>query len=75
MGFLTDGNYTDWLRDPDDVPLLATALVGKAQYIVSWNTRDFPSKGSFAHIRYLIPPQFLEEVEALHPAHISTNDL
>jgi predicted nucleic acid-binding protein len=72
---LIDGNYTDWLRDPDDVPLLATALVGKAQYIVSWNTRDFPPKGSFAHIRYLIPPQFLEEVEALHPAHISTNDV
>ena len=71
---LVGGNYTDWLRDPDDVPLLATALVGKAQYIISWNTRDFPPKGHFAHSHYLIPPRFLEEIDALNPAHISTDD-
>ncbi len=39
---LEGGNYRDWLRDPDDEPLLATALVGRAAYVVSHNTSDFP---------------------------------
>lgn len=59
---LEGGNYTVWLRDPDDEPLLATALVGQAEIIVSWNTRDFPPTGSYAHVRFLTPPQLFEEV-------------
>jgi predicted nucleic acid-binding protein len=55
------------LKDPDDEPLLATALSGKASIIVSWNTRDFPPKGSFAGVRYLTPPIFLAEIYAQYP--------
>ena len=43
---LEGGNYTRWLQDPDDEPVLATALVGKAHYIVSLNTKDFPQTTS-----------------------------
>jgi predicted nucleic acid-binding protein len=32
---ITGGNYREWLKDPDDEPVLAAALIGKAQYIVS----------------------------------------
>ena len=61
------GSYHQWLKDPDDEPLLATALVGGAQYIVSWNTRDFPPRGSFAGVRYLTPPTFLAELYMQYP--------
>jgi predicted nucleic acid-binding protein len=61
------GNYNEWLRDPDDEPLLATALAGKASIIVSANTRDFPPRGSFAGVRYCTPLQFLSDVYAEHP--------
>lgn len=59
---LEGGDYTRWLHDPDDEPLLATALVGRAHVIVSWNTKDFPPSGSYAYVRYITPPQFLEEL-------------
>ena len=64
---LEGGSYTEWLKDPDDEPLLATALVGKAQYIVSWNTRDFPPTGAFAGVRYITPSQFFAEIYRQHP--------
>ncbi|MGZ3582492.1 MAG: hypothetical protein ACXVCX_15290 [Ktedonobacterales bacterium] len=32
---LEGGKYNRWLQDPDDEPVLATTLVGKAHYIVS----------------------------------------
>jgi predicted nucleic acid-binding protein len=32
---LEGGDYTEWLHDPDDEPLLATALVGRAEVIIS----------------------------------------
>jgi len=71
---LTGGNYTDWLRDPDDIPVLATALVGKAQFLVSWNTKDFPPNGSFAHVCYVTPPQFLGEMYRQHPQTTQVDD-
>jgi predicted nucleic acid-binding protein len=64
---LEGGDYTRWLHDPDDEPLLATALVGRAEFIVSWNTKDFPPSGSYAHVRYVTPPQFLEELYSQYP--------
>lgn len=64
---LQGGNYTPWLRDVDDEPVLATALVGKAQYIVSWNTHDFPPGGIFAGVHYVTPVQFLDELYSQHP--------
>lgn len=64
---LEGGNYTEWLKDPDDEPLLATALVGRAQYIVSHNTSDFPPRGSFAGVRYLTPRAFLDMLYQEYP--------
>jgi predicted nucleic acid-binding protein len=64
---LEGGNYTTWLNDPDDEPLLATALVGRAEYVVSHNTRDFPPDGSFAGVHYLTPLAFLDVLYQEHP--------
>lgn len=64
---LEGGSYIEWLKDPDDEPLLAAALVGKAPYVVSWNTRDFPPGATFAGVRYLTPPEFLAEIYSQHP--------
>lgn len=64
---LEGGNYNEWLKDPDDEPLLAAALVGKAGYVVSWNTHDFPPNGGFAGVRYLTPPDFYQVLYAEYP--------
>ena len=64
---LRGGNYSEWLKDPDDEPILATALVGKAQYIVSWNIKDFPPTGSFAGVQYVTPRTFLDWLYSQHP--------
>lgn len=64
---LAGGNYEEWLKDPDDEPLLATALVGKAHYVVSWNTKDFPPSGSFAGVQFVTPPQFLLNIYQERP--------
>ena len=72
---LEGGNYTSWLRDPDDEPLLATALVGQAEIVVSWNTKDFPPSGSYAHIRFLTPPQLFEEVYQYFPRRIPEEEI
>ena len=55
------------LQDPDDEPILTTALVARATYVVSLNTRDFPSSGTIAGVRFLTPQSFLAEVEARLP--------
>lgn len=52
------GNYEDWLRDPDDHPIMATALAGKVDYLVTWNTKDFPPKKRFAGITIITPDAF-----------------
>ncbi|MCL5670610.1 MAG: putative toxin-antitoxin system toxin component, PIN family [Acidobacteria bacterium] len=44
-------------RDPDDNRVLECALAGGAQYIVTGNTRHFPSE--FQGIRVIPPRQFL----------------
>lgn len=56
------------LRDPDDEPILATALVAHAEVIVSLNTRDFPADGEVSGIRFLTPQAFLAELEARDPS-------
>lgn len=68
---LEGGNYRDWLRDPDDEPLLTTALVGKAAYAVSHNTSDFPPGGVFAGVTYLTPASFLDMLYREHPRQSS----
>ncbi len=56
---VTGGNYDVWLHDPEDHPILATALIGRADYLVTWNTKDFPPKQRFAGITILTPDAFL----------------
>jgi predicted nucleic acid-binding protein len=66
-------NVDGSLRDPDDDPILATALAGQATVIVSLNTRDFPTGGAIAGVRFVTPGTFLAELEDRFPtAHIST---
>lgn len=55
------GNYDKWLNDPDDHPIMATALAGKANYLVTWNTKDFPPKKKFAEVMLITPDAFLRE--------------
>lgn len=59
---ITGGNYDRWLRDPDDHPILATALAGRADYLVTWNIRDFPPKRRFAGVTILTPDAFLRRL-------------
>lgn len=56
---ITGGNYDIWLTDPDDHPIMATALAGKVDYLVTGNTKDFPPKKRFAGITILSPDTFL----------------
>jgi predicted nucleic acid-binding protein len=55
------------LRDPDDEPILTTALAAQADCIVSLNTRDFPPDGMVEGIRWITPHLFLAELETRHP--------
>jgi predicted nucleic acid-binding protein len=65
---------TNLLRDPDDEPILSTALAAGAGLIVSHNTCDLPPGSQIAGIRFLTPPMFLAELELAHP-HASVTDL
>lgn len=56
-----------YLNDPDDEPILATAIAAQAGFIVSLNTRDFPPDGLVAGVRFLTPTEFLAVLEARHP--------
>ena len=44
-------------RDPDDNKVLECALEARADYVVTGNTRDFPSR--FQDIRIIPPRAFL----------------
>ena len=56
------GNYEEWLRDPDDHPIMATALIGKVDYLVTWNVKDFPPKRRFAGVTIITPDAFLRDI-------------
>jgi predicted nucleic acid-binding protein len=56
---ITGGNYDVWLRDPDDHPIMATALAGEADYLVTWNVKDFPPNRRFAGVTIVTPDTFL----------------
>ena len=59
------------VRDPDDEPILTTALVAGAECVVSLNTRDFPNGGQAAGVRFLTPEGFLAELASRAPdAHL-----
>ncbi len=48
------------LSDPDDEPILATALAARAGYIVSHNVRDFPAGNEALGVRFITPLAFLD---------------
>jgi predicted nucleic acid-binding protein len=55
------------LRDPDDEPILATALAGSATHIVSLNTRDFPENSTVLGVQFVTPQEFLSGLISRHP--------
>jgi predicted nucleic acid-binding protein len=62
---ITGGNYDEWLDDLDDHPIMATALAGNADYLVTWNTKDFPPKKRFAGITIITPDAFLRLLSSI----------
>lgn len=56
------------LPDPDDDPVLATALASGSQYVVSLNTKHFPPGNEIMHVRFVTPADFLTVLGALYPA-------
>ncbi len=63
---ITGGNYDVWLRDPDDHPIMATALAGEADYLVTWNVKDFPPNRRFAGVTIITPDVFLQLLGSIH---------
>ncbi|MFN3981512.1 MAG: putative toxin-antitoxin system toxin component, PIN family [Caldilinea sp.] len=61
---VTSGSYELWLHDPKDHPIMATALIGGVNYLVTANTHDFPPKQRFAGITVITPNAFLSIVES-----------
>ncbi len=71
---LRGGNWT-WLQDPDDEPILATALIGRAHYVVSNDTAHFPPPAQnpypsvlnpvFRSVYYVTARQFIDEIVGL----------
>lgn len=54
------------LSDQDDAPIWQTAIVGRARYVVSHNTRHFPPVADGRHeyggVEYLTAIEFIEEL-------------
>lgn len=71
---LQGGNWT-WLHDPDDEPILATALIGRAHYVVSNDRAHFPPSAlnpypsplnpMFASVYYVTAQEFITEIVKL----------
>ncbi len=55
------------LSDPDDDPVLATALASGARYVVSLNTKHFPPSDTSMHVRFVTPADFLTVLDELYP--------
>jgi predicted nucleic acid-binding protein len=60
---ITGGSYDLWLHDPLDHPIMATALAGKADYLVTQNVRDFPPKLRFAGTTIITSDAFIRLLE------------
>ncbi len=54
-------------KDPDDDKFLETALVGKADFLVTKNLKHYPHK-KFESVRIVTVAKFLNELEKLFPA-------
>ena len=56
---ITGGNYDLWLHDPADHPIMATAIAGGVDYLVTQDLKDFPPKQRFAGTTIITPEAFL----------------
>ena len=61
-----DGTFG--LPDPDDEHVVAAALVGGAQVIVTSNLKDFPAQRIPAPLRVISPAQFAADTVSVSPA-------
>ena len=59
------------MRDPDDNVVLECAVVGKADYLVTWNVRDFAEAGVeregrriYRGVMIVPPPAFIQDLIA-----------
>ena len=62
-----------WLPDPDDIHVLAAAIAGSADTIVTFNAKDFP-RHTLAHegLTRQDPDQFLLALHAQAPAAVQS---
>lgn len=61
-----------WLPDPNDIHVLAAAIDGSADRLVTFNLRDFPKRELFGYgIRAQNPDAFLYDLWLQTPAPIS----
>ncbi|MDJ1008724.1 MAG: PIN domain-containing protein [Paracoccaceae bacterium] len=59
------------LPDPDDAHVLAAAIAGQAEALLTFNTRDFPLRALAAHgILRRHPDEFLLEAHAALPGRV-----
>lgn len=58
------GNYDEWLRDFDDHPVMATAIVSAADYLVT-EDKDFPPKKKFASTTIITAEAFAARLNLL----------
>lgn len=61
---ITGGSYDLWLHDPKDHPIMATALAGRADYLVTQDQKDFPPKLRFASVTIITPEAFIGLLES-----------
>lgn len=71
---ITGGSYEAWLTDLDDHPIMATALAGRVDYLVTWNIKDFPPKQRFAGVTVLTPEAFLKILEAVNERYLGLSN-
>lgn len=57
---LTDLPWVDASRDPDDNPILATALACEVQYLVSGDKRDLLTLKSIGGVRIVSARRFMD---------------
>jgi len=53
-----------FVADPDDAHVFELAIAAQADYLVTFNKRDFPHSEEFG-IRLVTPYEFLSDIEAL----------
>lgn len=61
-----------WLPDPNDIHVLAAAIDGQADYIITLNAKDFPRGDLHAEgLHRSAPDAFLNDLWLAHPAKVA----